>query len=484
MEYVGIDLHKKESQICLLTEAGEVMEPRIRTEPQRFAEILGGRPRARVLVEASTESEWVARCLEALGHEVVVADPNFAPMYATRTRKVKTDRRDARALQEACLLGAYRPAHRLSDAQRHVRGRLAVRDALVRTRTGYIALTRALLRRHGWRVPTGSANTFSRRVMTLPLSGRLLSEVAPLLAAMQTVTSRRRSIASRHSVDDERRPHGSGVGVDPPVWARIRDGRGTAVSAGSVAGASARQHHDSGRALTGERRNGPGAETARLASRAAPSHASRGSVSCKDQCAKLSRARASTPGLLIFRGGYAVRLTFLEGQLEHRTADDAQTSAVGQLDHLQGEGVIRHPSLRWTRASGQILPLCLGEVHHHGLALRSLELAQLCDTENGWLQRHDVSSLLNEHGLTRPQSCAVGAESVKDGTGWDPRRPGLRRRPVRARGSTGGPNPPQRWFQIGSNSPECMTRRVPSVVEERKGRILPVVGWSTQDPSR
>ena len=46
--------------------------------------------------------------------------------------------------------------------------------------------------------------------------------------------------------------------------------------------------------------------------------------------------------------------------------------------------------------------------------------------------------------LTRPESCAVGAESVKDGTGWDPRRPGLRRRPVRARGSTGGPNPPQR----------------------------------------
>jgi hypothetical protein len=49
----------------LLTETGEVMERRIRTEPQRFAEVLGGRPRARILVEASTESEWVARCLEA-----------------------------------------------------------------------------------------------------------------------------------------------------------------------------------------------------------------------------------------------------------------------------------------------------------------------------------------------------------------------------------------------------------------------------------
>ena len=51
----------------------------------------------------------MARCLKALGHEVIVADPNFAPMYATRTRKVKTDRRDARALAEACLLGAAGP---------------------------------------------------------------------------------------------------------------------------------------------------------------------------------------------------------------------------------------------------------------------------------------------------------------------------------------------------------------------------------------
>ena len=119
--------------ICILTEAGAHIECRIRTEPQRFTEILGPRPLARIRLEASTEREWVARCLEALGHEVVVADPNCAPMSATRTRKVKTDRRDARALPEACLLGAYRPAHRRSDAQRHGRGRLAVRDAVGRT---------------------------------------------------------------------------------------------------------------------------------------------------------------------------------------------------------------------------------------------------------------------------------------------------------------------------------------------------------------
>ena len=140
MDHIGIDVHKRESQIYILAEGGEVVEQRIRTEPERFAAVLGTRPRARILVEASTDSEWVARCLEALGHEVIVADPNFALMYATRSRKVKTDRRDARALAEACLLGAYRPAHRLSDPQRHVRGRLGVRDTLVHTRTRYISL--------------------------------------------------------------------------------------------------------------------------------------------------------------------------------------------------------------------------------------------------------------------------------------------------------------------------------------------------------
>ena len=185
MDHIGIDVHKKESQICILAEGGELLEQRIRTEPARFAAVLGARPRGRIVLETSTESEWVARCLEGLGHEVVVADPNFAPMYATRTRKVKTDRRDARALADACLLGAYRPAPRLSDPQRHVRGRLLVRDAIVRTRTRYISLIRALLRQHGSRMPSGSAEGFLLRVRALALPGQLLSQIAPLLAVMR-----------------------------------------------------------------------------------------------------------------------------------------------------------------------------------------------------------------------------------------------------------------------------------------------------------
>jgi len=93
MDRIGIDVHKRESQICILAEGGEVVEQRIRTDPARFAAVLGARPRARMLIEASTDSEWVARCLEGLGHEVVVADPKFAPMYATRARRFIDERR-------------------------------------------------------------------------------------------------------------------------------------------------------------------------------------------------------------------------------------------------------------------------------------------------------------------------------------------------------------------------------------------------------
>jgi len=185
MDNIGLDLHKRESQLCILSDEGEIVEQRIRTSRERFTEVLGGRPPACVLLEASTESEWVARHLEALGHEVIVADPSFAPMHATRRRRVKTDRRDARTLAEACRLGAFRRAHRLSEVQRHVRAELAVRDALVRTRTRYIGVIKALVRRDSLRVASGEPIHLLPKLAALPLPPPLASELAPLLTLFE-----------------------------------------------------------------------------------------------------------------------------------------------------------------------------------------------------------------------------------------------------------------------------------------------------------
>jgi transposase len=135
MDHVGIDVHKRESRVCILTPDGVVTEVRIATTRERFREVVGDRPRAKVLIETSTESEWVARFLEEVGHELIVADPGFAPMYGMRTLRVKTDLRDARPLAKACRSGTYRLAHRWSEQQRRVTTKLVVREALVRSRT-------------------------------------------------------------------------------------------------------------------------------------------------------------------------------------------------------------------------------------------------------------------------------------------------------------------------------------------------------------
>ena len=185
MDFIGIDLHKTSSQVCILSESGELTERRIKSTRASFSEVFAERPRARILVEASTESEWVACHLEQLGHEVIVADPNFAPMYATRDKKIKTDKRDARALCEACRLGAYRPAHRTSERQRKIRAQLLIRSTLVRTRSKYISLIGALARREGCRIATGGSNNFIARVEAANLPEHVMAAIAPLFESLR-----------------------------------------------------------------------------------------------------------------------------------------------------------------------------------------------------------------------------------------------------------------------------------------------------------
>lgn len=192
MEIIGLDLHKRESQLCRRSLDGRITEARIPTTRARFTDALGGIAPARILLEASTESEWVATHLEQLGHTVIVADPNFAPMYATRRRRIKTDKRDAHALMEACGAGTYRPAYRLSAARRHLRAELIVRDLLVHSRTRAIAVLKTLVRRDGLRVPSGASTTVVARVAALDLATvapTLGAELAPVLTELAGLTT-------------------------------------------------------------------------------------------------------------------------------------------------------------------------------------------------------------------------------------------------------------------------------------------------------
>jgi len=181
MEYVAIDLHLRRSQFRIGLQDGTVVKDgKCDTRRADFTRVFGDRAPLRILLESSTESEWVAQHLESLGHEVIVADPNYAPMYGSRSRKVKTDGRDTAALFDACRLGIYRRAHRVSAGQRARRQELRIRRHLVQMRSRGISLLRSVLRQEGWRLPSGSVERVDRRIAALPLPAELLAILAPL----------------------------------------------------------------------------------------------------------------------------------------------------------------------------------------------------------------------------------------------------------------------------------------------------------------
>jgi transposase len=222
MEYGAIDLHLKKSQVRIVDAEGTVVwQGRIDTRRDAFAPVFGGRPRMRILLESSTDSEWVAQALEALGHEVVVADPNYAPMYGSRNRRVKTDERDVTALSDANRQGVFRRAHRVSSAQWDLRRALTVRRHVIRMRTGTISLLRALLRQEGLRLPSGSADRVLRRLDQLTIPAALTAGIAPLRAAITTLNEQLRAaeeqVETRASTDPVAQRLMTAPGVGPVV---------------------------------------------------------------------------------------------------------------------------------------------------------------------------------------------------------------------------------------------------------------------------
>jgi transposase len=189
MTYGAIDLHTRYSQIRIVDADGRVLrDQRVPTTAERLVAAFAGSAPLRILVESSTDSDWVAHALERAGHTVVVADPNYAPMYGELYRKVKTDRRDVAALAEANRRGWYRAVHRVSAGQRAVRQVLRSRRYLVRMRAGTISLIRSLLRQSGYRLVRCSATAVPTRLGALELPSPLAATMAPLRRMVGTLS--------------------------------------------------------------------------------------------------------------------------------------------------------------------------------------------------------------------------------------------------------------------------------------------------------
>src|SRR2546425_40783 len=84
MDTIGLDLHQRESQLCICDEDGTITERGIVTSRERFTPVLGDRPRTKILLEASTERPEM---LIAVGVGIIEIAPvgrnNDAPNITT-----------------------------------------------------------------------------------------------------------------------------------------------------------------------------------------------------------------------------------------------------------------------------------------------------------------------------------------------------------------------------------------------------------------
>jgi transposase len=146
--WVGIDLHRRRSQIAIIDEHGELtLSKRIPTGRETITELLGDPAGTHVVLEATYGWEWLAELLEDAGFDVHLAHP--LRTRAIAAARVKTDAVDARTLAHLLRTGLLPEAYIAPPELRDLRDLLRHRATLVHLRTSIKNRVHALLARQG-----------------------------------------------------------------------------------------------------------------------------------------------------------------------------------------------------------------------------------------------------------------------------------------------------------------------------------------------
>jgi transposase len=191
---VGLDLGDRHTQVCVLDEAGEVVEEaRLATKPQALRRRFCGADPLRMVLEAGTHSPWVSRLLAELGHVVIGANPRKLRLIYQNDSK--SDRVDAEYLAR---VGRLDPAllspltHRGADTQADL-ALLRSRNALVRARTRLISHARGTTKSLGARLPACSSAAFACKVEPC-VPAELTTALAPVLAVIAQLSDEIRAL--------------------------------------------------------------------------------------------------------------------------------------------------------------------------------------------------------------------------------------------------------------------------------------------------
>ncbi|HET6870272.1 MAG TPA: IS110 family transposase [Solirubrobacteraceae bacterium] len=146
--WIGIDLHRRRSQIAVIDEQGELtMSKRIVNDRDTFRELLGDPESAHVVLEATYGWEWLAELLEEAGYDLHLAHP--LRTRAIAAARVKTDAIDAKTLAQLLRAGFLPEAYVAPRELRDLRELLRHRATLTRMRSAIKNRVHAILAKHG-----------------------------------------------------------------------------------------------------------------------------------------------------------------------------------------------------------------------------------------------------------------------------------------------------------------------------------------------
>lgn len=164
MYYMGLDIHKKNTQACVKDESGKVLVnerfPSETREINAFLDRLGA-AEARVVMEATGFYQYIYEAIEARGYEVVLAHP--LKLKALTAGRAKTDENDAEMLAELLRINAVPVSYVPPKETRELRNLTRHRASLIAESTTLKNKIHAELAWRGVKPPAEARSAFSKR---------------------------------------------------------------------------------------------------------------------------------------------------------------------------------------------------------------------------------------------------------------------------------------------------------------------------------
>jgi transposase len=202
MLYVGLDVSRKETEICVLDAEGRrTWRGKCPSRPDAIAEVLGQRApgAAKVGMETGPLAIWLWHGLKALGVPIECLHARHVAA-AMSLRVNKTDTNDALGIAQVVRSGWYRPVAVKSMHSCRVRAILAARRQLVQVRTGLYNQIRGLLKTFGVVLGPGTGGTFERAVKSECPDDPLVRDAVDALLIAWKVAGERKVALERQMV--------------------------------------------------------------------------------------------------------------------------------------------------------------------------------------------------------------------------------------------------------------------------------------------